>query len=106
MQLVAAHEWGNPTGRVDTCPPALYSPWREPGVERGRHRTRRVTLMWRLQVAARRANNDVTLTDRRRGFVLACHADTAAAHAPPLRRAPSRSRSEQLADACLGPAPW
>ena len=24
--------WGNPAGRVDTSPPALYSPWREPGV--------------------------------------------------------------------------
>ena len=32
VQLVAPHRWSNPAGRVDTCPPALYSPWREPGV--------------------------------------------------------------------------
>ena len=28
----SAHGWGTPPGRVWTRPPALYSPWREPGV--------------------------------------------------------------------------
>jgi hypothetical protein len=31
-QLVAPHGWGDPAGRVNTCRPALYSSWREPGV--------------------------------------------------------------------------
>ena len=45
VQLMAPHGWGNPAaGRVvlDNAPPALYSPWREPG--RGTHRSQDARL--------------------------------------------------------------